>query len=206
MTRTVVVMFVLAVVGTAVGWLARAIVTRESSTGAVAPPVNESAVSVPTPSRPSSEARIVPPRQPRDPRPLLLADVYSREEVDRSSTDAIFVSKGAVSRLEREALLRLVADNDGKSLVACLHAEPEREEAIVEWRLVSTDERIAIVDVRLIDPVARPEEAACIDELMKGLEVMRERYHPPFLHGDQRRTNHVPLGIVLRAPTSSENQ
>jgi hypothetical protein len=130
--------------------------------------------------------------------------VYTREEVDRSSTDAIFVSKGAVSRLELEALVRLIGDNDGKSLVGCLRHETEREEAVVEWRIVSTEERIAILDVALIEPTASPEEATCIDELMRGLEVVREPYHPPFLRGEQRRTKRVPLGIGLGGPASSD--
>lgn len=208
MTRVLVVMCAIAVFGTLAGWLARDMVTRPSTVAASPRPgVNRNfAPAQSTPNASSARAGTFPPTWRHDPRPLLRADVYTREEVDRSSTDAIFVSKGAVSRLELEALVRLIGDNDGKSLVACLRNETELEEAVVEWRIVSTEERIAILDVALIEPMASPEEATCIDELMRGLEVEREPYHPPFLRGEQRRTKRVPLGIGLGGSAASEGK
>lgn len=206
MTRALVLMCAIAIFGTLAGWLARDMVSRPSMVAASPRPrVNGNVAPAPsTPNASSAKAGTVPPTWRHDPRPLLLADVYTREEVDRSSTDAIFVSKGAVSRLELEALVRLIGDNDGKSLIACLRHDTEREEAVVEWRIVSSEERIAILDVALIEPTASPKEASCIEELMRGLEVVREPYHPPFLRGEQRRTKRVPLGIGLGGPASSD--
>lgn len=197
--RTVAALAALAVFGAGGGWLARSLLERDavelssasrgdSVAGGSAAPAGAAERDAPRHAR-AQLARV------GDPRPVFLADVYERDEVARSSTDSIFTSKGAVRRLEREALSRLIGDDDGRGLAACLSAPEDLEEVVVEWRVVSTDEVVAIRDAAILEPMVTPEQTRCIDELMQGIEARREPGDAPFLRGDRRRIHRVPLGV-----------
>ncbi len=131
--------------------------------------------------------------------PSLVGGVYTRDEISRSETGAIFVSKGAVSILERRALERIVGAGDEHNLADCLGAEPWPEQVQVELHVVSQPERIAIVDVRVTDPVFPPSVADCISSLASGLETPAER-GVLFLRGDAWLRRRVGVGLSQLTP------